>query len=77
MRSTDKDNAKFYALQAIRKMDTTSLYPVADWVRRYQKAGEKELISLILLFGKPSQTPEQVDELHKAMSTTCHVIRNK
>ena len=67
MRSMAKDNAKYYACQAIRHMDAPSLYVVADWVRRYHEAGEKELISLILLFGKPSQTPEEVDKLYGSM----------
>ena len=65
----EKDNAKFYASQAIRKIDASSLFTVADWVRRYRMAGDKELISLILLFGQPSQTPKKVEELREALAT--------
>jgi hypothetical protein len=64
-----KDSEKYYALQAIRKMDSNHLYMVADWVKRHRGAGDKELISLILTFGTPSQSPEQIEALHKAMDT--------
>jgi hypothetical protein len=64
-----KDSEKYYALQAIRKMDSIHLYTVADWVRRYREAGDKELINLILVFGTPIQSPEQIEALHKAMDT--------
>ena len=76
MRSTEKDSAKFYAMQAIRKLDASSLSPVANWVRHYRGAGDKELINLILLFGTPSQTLKEVDELNQALKALGEALIN-